>query len=51
VCGDGVEIIAIIDFYEASVSVYFVSEGQITPSPIVMDAQVLNGKNVSLLFW
>jgi hypothetical protein len=37
-CGD-VEMIVIIDFYERSVSAFFffVSEGQMTPSPIVID--------------
>jgi hypothetical protein len=45
-----VEMIAISDFSEVSVSVCL-SAGQISPSPIITDAQIVNESNVSLLFW
>jgi hypothetical protein len=45
-----VEIMAIAKIDEASLSIYFVSEGQITQSLTVRAGQVVSERNSSLLF-
>jgi hypothetical protein len=48
VCGANVEIIAITDIYGVSVSVYFVSGGEITHPPTVTVGQVVNERSANL---
>jgi hypothetical protein len=50
VYGDNVKIIAIPYIREVSVSIYFVSEGQITPTPAVIVEKVVTERNICLLF-
>jgi hypothetical protein len=46
--GGNVKIIAISEIYEASVSVYFVSESKITQPPTVIMAQVMTEITISV---
>jgi hypothetical protein len=48
VCGGNVGTVAVVEYMP--VSVYFVSEGQITQSPSVIIGQVVTESYVSLLF-
>jgi hypothetical protein len=49
-CGGHVDITAITQSCKVSVSVYIVSEGQITPPQTIIISQAVTERNVCLLF-
>jgi hypothetical protein len=48
--GGHVEMVAINEIYEVSVTVYFMSEDHISPQPSVITGRVITERNASFLF-